>query len=116
MPDDRRLAFLDGLLSGAAAQQALAPGIKVYALHAGKRPGLGLQVAREALQNGQLQRALQRRFEQALLFDGCFIYLDAQGAMVIWHAMPASRGTLDSILGRMLSLAGLDSLNTGCSR
>ncbi|WP_353631855.1 transcriptional regulator [Pseudomonas canadensis] len=111
MPDDRRQAFLDDLVSGTAAQLSLAPGVKVGALNAGNCPGLALHVAREALQAGQLQRVLKRRFEQALAFDGCFIYLDAQNSLVIWHALPATASTLDRILSRMLSLATLQALD-----
>jgi len=110
MPDDQRQAFLDNLVSGTATRLSLAPGIQVCALRAGNRPGIALQVAREALQTGQ-QRILERRFEQALAFDGCFIYLDAQDALVIWHALPATHSTLDRILSRMLSLANLQALD-----
>ncbi|VVO18173.1 transcriptional regulator [Pseudomonas fluorescens] len=116
MPDDQRKVFLDNLVSGTAAHLPLAPGIKVSALHAGDRPGLALQVAREALQTGQLQRVLELRCEHALAFDGCFVYLDAQYALVIWHALPASNSALDRILSRMLSLAGLQALNNGSIR
>lgn len=115
MPDGKRQVFLDSLVSGVATHQALAPGIKVCALHAGNRAGLALHVAREALQSGQLQRVLERRFEQALLYDGYFVYLDAQDAMVIWHALPP-RNRLETILGRMLSLANLSILDTRSSR
>ena len=111
MPDDQRQAFLDNLVSGPATRLSLAPGIQVCALRAGNRPGIALQVAREALQTGQQQRILERRFEQALAFDGCFIYLDAQDALVIWHALPATHSTLDRILSRMLSLANLQALD-----
>lgn len=111
MPDYKRQVFLESLVSGAAAHLSLAPGIKVCTLPAGNRPGLALQVAREALQAGQLQRALERRFEQAVAFDGCFIYLDAKGHLVIWHALPATNATLDRILSRMLSLANLQALD-----
>ncbi|MBC3300463.1 transcriptional regulator [Pseudomonas sp. SWRI18] len=113
---DQRQVFLDALMSGTAAHLPLAQGIKVCALHAGNRPGLALQVAREAVQAGQLQRVLERRFEQALAFDGCFVYLDAQHALVIWHAMPANTSELDRILSRMLSLANLQTLDSPTSR
>ena len=116
MPDTQRQVFLDNLVSGAAAHLALAPGITACALHAGKRSGLALQVAREALQAGQLQRVLERRFEQALAFDGCFIYLDAQNTLVIWHALPALHSARDKVLGRMLTLANLQALDTGSGR
>ncbi|MBN2990521.1 transcriptional regulator [Pseudomonas cedrina subsp. fulgida] len=116
MANDPRQVFLENLVSGAAAHLPLAPGIKVCALHAGNRPGLALQVAREAVQAGQLQRVLERRFEQALAFDGCFVYLDAQHALVIWHAMPATHGDLDRILSRMLSLANLHALDSPPNR
>ena len=111
MPDDQRQVFLSELMSGTATHQLLAPGIKLCTLTAGNHSGLALHVAREALQAGQLQRILQRRFEQALVFDGCFVYLDAQGAMVIWHALPTPPGNLDRTLSRMLSLAGLSVLD-----
>lgn len=116
MPDDQRQVFLDNLVSGTAAQLSLAPGIKVGALDAGNRPGLALHVAREALQAGQLQRVLERRFEQALAFDGCFVYLDAQNALVIWHALPAIRSARARILSRMLTLANLQALDTASGR
>ncbi len=112
MPDDPRQAFFDNLVSGAAAHLPLASGIKVCVQRAGQRPGLALCIAREALQAGQLQRVLERRFEQAVAFDGCFIYLDPQHALVIWHALPATTSTLDRILSRMLSLATLQALDT----
>ncbi|RQO44060.1 transcriptional regulator [Pseudomonas sp. KBW05] len=111
MPDDQRQAFLERLVSGTAAHLPLAPGIQVRAERAGNRPGLALHVAREALQAGQLQRILERRFEQALAFDGCFVYLDAQDMLVIWHALPASNSTLDRTLSQMLSLALLHALD-----
>ena len=40
---------------------------------------------------------------------------DAQGAMVIWHALPTPPGNLDRALSRMLSLAGLSVLDPGFS-
>lgn len=116
MPDDQRQVFLDSLVSGTAAHLSLAPGIKVCTLQAGNRSGLALQVAREAMQAGQLQRALERRFEQALAFDGYFVYLDAQDALVIWHALPATNSALDSVLSRMLSLANLQALDRVSNR
>ena len=116
MPDTQRQVFLDNLVSGAAAHLALAPGITACALHAGRRSGLALQVAREALKAGQLQRMLERRFEQAVVFDGCFIYLDAQHTLVIWHALSAPRNALDRILSRMLSLANLEALDSSSGR
>ncbi|MGH8451726.1 transcriptional regulator [Pseudomonas sp.] len=116
MPDDQRQRFLDNLVSGSAAHLPLAPGIKVCVLQVGNHPGLALQLAREAVQAGQLQRVLERRFEQAQVFDGCFVYLDAQDALVIWHALPATNSTLDRILSRMLSLANLQALDMGSSR
>ncbi len=112
MPDDQRQVFLDNLVSGTTAHLSLAPGIKVCAQKAGKHPGLALCVAREALQAGQLQRVLERRFEQAVAFDGCFIYLDAQYTLVIWHALPATQSAADRVLSRMLSLANLQALDT----
>lgn len=118
LPDDdrHRQVFLDNLVSGSAAHLQLATGIKVGALHAGSRPGLALEIAREALRTGQLQQVLERRFEQAAAFGGCFVYLDAQGSLVIWQALPAQRSTVENALSRMLSLANIDTLNRHSTR
>lgn len=116
IPDDARQVFLDSLMGGTAAHLVLGPGISVCALHAGARQGLALQVAREALQGGQLQRVLERRFEQAQRFEDCFCYLDPQGALVIWHPLPSPGTALDQTLSRMLSLANLQALDTHARR
>ncbi len=112
-PDDElnRQAFLDSLVSAEAAHLQLCPGIELCAMSAGARQGLSLHIAREALQAGQVQRVLERRFEQAIAFDGCFVYLDAQDALVIWHALPAQRTVLNQTISRMLSLANLEALD-----
>lgn len=116
MPDEEYQVFLDDLVSGKIAHQQLRPGIKVGTLKIGPRTGLALQIARETLQAGQLQRVLERRFAQSAAYAGCFAYLDARSALVIWHALPAQRNALDKTLGRMLSLANLESLDTRASR
>ncbi|RMT85893.1 hypothetical protein ALP39_01883 [Pseudomonas marginalis pv. marginalis] len=116
LDDNQRQVFLESLVGGTAAHLTLGPGITVRAQNAAAQPGLALLVSREALQAGQLQQALERRFEQAVAFDGCFIYLDAQDALVIWHALPATTGALDRVLSRMLTLASLQALDTGSTR
>jgi len=114
--DLNRQAFLDSLESGDAALLQLCPGIKLCTLQVGARQGLSLQIAGEALQAGQLQRVLERRFEQAIAFEGCFAYLDGKRALVIWHALPAQRPALEPTLSRMLSLANLEALDGGMAR
>ncbi|OPA94131.1 transcriptional regulator [Pseudomonas fluorescens] len=109
--DVSRQAFLDSLVSGEAAHQQLCPGIQLCMANAGARQGLCVQIAREALRPGQLQRLLERRFEQAVAFDGCFAYLDNQGALVIWHPLPTQRSALEQTLSRMLSLADLEAFD-----
>jgi hypothetical protein len=113
LPDDpqHRQALLIDLVSGAAAHLSLCPGIELRRLHAGARVGLALHINREALQARQLQTLLERRFEQAAIFDGCFVFLDAAGAVVIWHAATLEGNTLDETLNRILSLAKLDVLD-----
>ncbi|QJI27339.1 transcriptional regulator [Pseudomonas sp. ADAK18] len=114
LPDDdpHRQVFLDNLVGGNDAHLPLIPGIGLCPLKAGVQPGLALQIQPEALQTGQLERVLERRFEQALAFDGCFVYLDAKGALVIWHALVADTNRLNDIISRMLSLATLEALDT----
>lgn len=116
LPDDGMGAFLDNLVSGIPARQVLHPGIQACSLMAGNRPGLALQVARESVQTGQLQRVLERRFEHAVIFDGCYVYLDAEGTLVIWHALPTQRDALEHVLDCLLSLANLDALIPRSSR
>lgn len=117
-PDDalHRQVFLADVRSGVAAHQQLLPGIHLCTLQAGTRQGLALQVAREALQAGQVQRALEQRFEQAVRYDGCFVYLDAQGNLVIWRSLPAQHDALESAISRLLSLANLDALDAHATR
>ena len=104
------------LVGGSAAHLTLGPGVTASNMQAGTRQGLALHVAREALQASQLQNALERRFEQAVAFDGCFIYIDAQDALVIWHALPPQPNLLDRLLSRMLSLANLETLDARTRR
>jgi len=109
LPDDyqHRQVFLDQLVSGNDAHLPLSPGITLLPI----KGGLALQIAPEALQAGQLQHVLERRFEHALAFDGCFVYLDAKGALVIWHALPAGGAALNDTVSRILSLARLEALD-----
>lgn len=73
---ERLRALLDDLVSGAAAHQPLSNGIDLRTLKAGAQLGLALQIAPQALQAGQLQRVMERRFEQAVAFEGCFVFLN----------------------------------------
>ncbi|WP_404942418.1 transcriptional regulator [Pseudomonas fluorescens] len=113
LPDDdvRRQVFLDNLVSGNVAYQPLCTGIGLCRLNASRKPGLALQIAPEALQAGQLERVLERRFAHAVVFDGCFVYLDTKGCLVIWHALAPNDQSVDDIIGRMLSLAKLETLD-----
>lgn len=113
LPDDdqHRQVFLDNLVSGNDAHLPLSPGVVLLPVKAGTQRGLALQISPQALQAGQLQRVLERRFEHALAFDGCFIYLNAGGALVVWHALPAGDAALNDTLSRMLSLARLEALD-----
>jgi len=106
--------FLEHLASGQDAHLMLCPGIGLRRIKTGSQFGMALQISREALRAGQLQQVLERRFEQALAFDGCFIYLDAEGALVIWHALVELRDAkaLNEKLRQILSLASLEALDT----
>lgn len=103
--------FLQNLVSGRVAYHSLHPGIGLCRLNPGSQPGLALQIAPEALQVGQLERVLERRFEHATAFDGCFVFLDAKGSLVIWHALVPNGQSLDDIVSRLLSLAKLEALD-----
>jgi len=118
LPDDdqHRQVFLDQLVSGNDAHLPLSPGITLLPIKAGTQRGLALQIAPETLQAGQLQHVLERRFEYALAFDGCFVYLDAKGALVIWHALPLDGAALNDIVSRILSLAKLEALDVSRPR
>lgn len=114
--DNKRKVFIENLVGGTPAHLTLGPGITMSGLRVGIRQGLALQVAQETVQTGQLQRALERRFEQAAAFDGCFVYLDTQNTLVIWHALPATNSALDRVLSRLLTLASLQALDTASTR
>ncbi|MDD0980840.1 transcriptional regulator [Pseudomonas shahriarae] len=103
--------FLQNLVSGRVAYHSLHPGIGLCRLNPGSQPGLALQIAPEALQVGQLERVLERRFEHATAFDGCLVFLDAKGSLVIWHALPSCGHSPADTLSRMLSLARLEALD-----
>ena len=107
----RRKAFRDAWVGGPGAHLPVGPGIAIYAMDTAAGPGLALQVNRDVLQPRQLQRALERRFEQAVAYSGCFIYLDAKGNLVIWHALGPNGQPLDDIISRLLSLAKLEALD-----
>ncbi|UOP08400.1 transcriptional regulator [Pseudomonas palleroniana] len=112
----RRKAFRDAWVGGPGAHLPVGPGIAIYAMDTAAGPGLALQVNRDVLQPRQLQRALERRFEQAVAFSGCFVYLDARGNLVIWHALPTQRQALDATISRLLSLASLETLDRRAAR
>ncbi|MDN5482052.1 MAG: transcriptional regulator [Pseudomonas sp.] len=115
-PADERQVFLDSLVGGTAPPPKRGPGVTHTTKQTRTPKGAALHVAREALQASQLQNALERRFEQAVAFDGCFIYIDAQDALVIWHALPPQPNLLDRLLSRMLSLANLETLDARTRR
>lgn len=104
-------AGLDDLVSGSVTHLPLSKGIELRTLKAGVQLGLALHINREALQPQQVQRVLERRFEQPLVYDGCFVLSDADDALVLWHSLGPDGSAQAKILGRLLSLAGLDGLD-----
>ena len=102
---------LDDLVSGTTTHLPLSKGIDLRAMTAGTELGLALQINREALQARQVEHVLERRFEQALVYDGCYVFANADGALVLWHAVVPGDGPLDDVLNHLLSLAGLDALH-----
>ncbi len=101
---------LDDLVSGATTHLPLSKGIGLRTMTAGTQLGLALQINREALQAKQVEHVLERRFEQALVYDGCYVFANADGAMVLWHSVVPGDRPLPEVLNRLLSLAGLDAL------
>lgn len=102
---------LDDLVSGATTHLPLSKGIGLRAMTAGAHLGLALQINREALQARQLERVLERRFEQALVYDGCYVFANADEALVLWHSVAPVDRSLEEIFNRLLSLAGLDAVD-----
>ena len=113
---EHRRVLLNDLVSGAATHLHLSKGIHLSALKAGEQLGLALQIAPRVLQAGQFQRVLERRFEQALAFEGCFVFSNAGGALILWHPVVSTDIPLDQILSRLLSLAELEALDRHCNR
>jgi len=102
---------LDDLVSGATTHVALSKGVDLLTMTAGAQRGLALQINRGALQPRQVERVLERRFEQALVYDGCYVFANADGALVLWHSVVPGDRPLEDVLNRLLSLAGLDALH-----
>lgn len=105
-----RQAFINNLLEGKDAHWQLCDGISACQQPIGDKPGLALRVQLHALGTRQLQQVLERRYEHALAYDGLFIFLDAERALVIWQALLelSQAQSLERALSRALSLAGLD--------
>ena len=101
---------LDDLVSGATTHLPLSKGIDLRAITAGTQLGLALQINRETLQARQVERVLERRFEQALVYDGCFVCANADDALLLWHTVAPGGIPLEEIRSRLLSLAGLEVL------
>lgn len=101
---------LEHLVSGATTHLPLAKGVFLRTLQAGTQLGLALHINREALQARQVQRALERRFEQALVYDGCYVLCNADEALVLWHSLESADKPPEKVLSRLLSLAGLAAL------
>jgi len=114
--DTHRGLFINTLVSGTNAHLLLQPGIKLGTSSIGKSRGLMLHIAREALQTGQLQSVLERRFESAVALSGCYIYLDGQNNLIIWHSMPQQAAAVDRVFSRLLWLAGLSALDVPANR
>lgn len=104
------------LVSGATTHLPLAKGIFLRTLKAGAQLGLALHINREALQARQVQRVLERRFEQAQVYDGCYVLSNADEALVLWHSLEPADKPLENILSRLLSLAGLSALECAAQR
>ncbi|MBF6026142.1 transcriptional regulator [Pseudomonas sp. P115] len=102
---------LNDLVSGVTTHLPLAKGIELRTLNAGAQLGLALQIKREALQARQVQRVLERRFEQALAYDGCYVFCNGDDALVLWHSLEPADGSLVKVQSRLLSLAGLEALD-----
>lgn len=90
----------------------LCAGVELRRSNAGTRGGLALCIKPEAQQTGQLQRLLQRRFEQAVAFDGCFVFVEPDGTLVIWQELTAAGAALGEVSRRLLSLAEFNELDS----
>lgn len=102
---------LNDLVGGATTHLPLSKGIDLRTLKAGTQLGLALQISREALQARQTQQVLERRFEQPLMYERCFVFSNHEDALVLWHSVEAVGMPPEQILSRLLSLAGLDALD-----
>lgn len=102
---------LNDLVRGATPCLPLAKGINLRTLKAGAQLGLALQINLEALQARQVHCVLERRFEQALTYDGCFVFSNSDDGLVLWHSLVPADTPPEKLLSRLLSLAGLEALD-----
>jgi hypothetical protein len=89
-------AFFAQLAIARVVVWPLAPGIGFIGRCEQQRWGITLHIQRRALRPGQLHEALQTRFSQVPRFSQCFMGLQTQGDLVVWHAVGevgATRGS-----------------------
>lgn len=108
-------ALLTQFIKGHDVKVPLATGVCLYLKNAVPRLGLTLSVKKSALQPDQVQQVLSRRFEQTLIFDRYFVFLDpADSSLVIWNDLNTCEFTLEHLntaVSRALSLVKLGSLD-----
>lgn len=105
-----KASFYANVVAERSAMWAVAPGVSFVSRAEHRGWGMALHIDSRALKPQQMHDALERRFVQAHLFAGYFLYLNVQRDFVVWHAAPEPGESLDDIRERELMLVGLVSL------
>ena len=105
-----RGSFLASILAGQASRWSWGPGIDFTFNQESVGSGVALNIKRQFQPPGLYARALAKRFQEALSYEGCYLCLDSGETFIVWHAVREECrdiATLQCIVNRLLDLAGL---------
>lgn len=108
-----KAAFYTSVIAGEEARWQVAKGVTFVCRRDYLTWGIALKIESAVLRPKQLTEALMRRFEQAHIYHGYFLFVDPHRDFVVWHAVgPDDTHTrmLDDIRQHQLLLAGLEHL------
>lgn len=102
--------FLAAVQAGQASRWNWAPGIDFTFSEERFGTGVALNIERQAQRPGLYDRALAKRFQEAMSYEGCYLCLDSRETFIVWHAVHEESydvNSLQRIINRLLDLAGL---------
>lgn len=101
--------FLRYATESRASAWQWAPGIEFVCRKESIGWGIALNIHRQAQHSDLFSETLKRRFENVESYDGCYICLDSNYTLVVWHELHngCQSEQLHELLDQLLSLAGV---------